>query len=231
VIEILRSRPLKNTIAVICIFFLMTIILFAPLQMFVYDLNTYKELYEKNNVYEAIDETDAEKLTISIIDYLKKGKEIKSFELKNNLPFFTENEISHLNDVRILIRNILYMFYTSITLFIIFLFLLSDKNKTKYLKRISIILISSSSVIIILILFLYFFSSDFIPLFERFHYIFFPQGNWAFPENSLLITLLPLNFFYEFFIKLLISSSIMAFILLLIGVIVYVLSSRKKYIM
>lgn len=35
---------------------------------------------------------------------------------------------------------------------------------------------------------------DFAGLFTVFHHLLFPQGNWAFPANSLLICLLPTNF-------------------------------------
>jgi len=227
-IEILRLRFLKNIITVICIVFLIIIIFLAPFRIFVYDIDTYKELYKKNGVYESISETDAENLTMSIIGYLRNEKEIKRFELKDSRSFFTTDEINHLADVRILIKDIIYILYVSTVFLIIFLVLLSEKNKAGFLKRISVILMSSSSIVIILLILLYFFSNNFIPLFEGFHYIFFPQGNWAFPENSLLITLLPLGFFYEFFIKLLISSLIFGIVLLIVGIIFYILSIRKN---
>jgi uncharacterized membrane protein len=74
---------------------------------------------------------------------------------------------------------------------------------------------------------LYFFGNNFISLFENFHYIFFPQGNWAFPEGSLIITIFPFGFFYDFFFRLLLSSLLISIILLFAGVAGIILSNRK----
>ena len=69
-------------------------------------------------------------------------------------------------------------------------------------------------VLICLFVLLYFLGNNFWALFEKFHYIFFPQGNWAFPEGSLIITIFPFGFFYDFFFKLITVSLIIAGILL-----------------
>ena len=76
----------------------------------------------------------------------------------------------------------------------------------------------SSSVFIFFVLLLYFFGNNFLELFENFHLIFFPQGNWAFPEGSLIITIFPFGFFYDFFFKLILNSLIIALVLFALGI-------------
>lgn len=197
-IEIIRNKSIRKTIAVISAICILIIIFLSPLQAYIYDIETYMDLYDNNNVFSIIEKDEAVKLTKGIIGLLKNGDNIEEFKLKSKLPFFTLNEISHLYDVRTLVQKFLTTFYISTLLFIICIILIIQKNYLLFLKNISYIFIFSSCIVIFIILLLYFFSNYFIILFEKFHYIFFPQGNWAFPEGSLLITLLPLNFFYDF---------------------------------
>lgn len=226
--EIIKNKPLAKALAVLCAVLLVIIIFLIPLRAYIYNSGTYMNLYEKNDVFSEIDKDDAIKLTAGIISLLRYGSNIDEFRLKSSYSFFTSDEISHLYDVRILIQKFLITLYACIVLFLIFAFLIIQKSVLSYLKNISNIFIGSSCIVILLILLLYFFSSNFIFIFERFHHLFFPQGNWAFPEGSLLITLLPLNFFYDFFIKILVTAMIISVILLLTGIIFYIIYRIKS---
>lgn len=106
------------------------------------------------------------------------------------------------------------VFYISIALFVLLTILLVEKKPKKILKNISLTVLISTSVLICLFILLYFLGNNFWALFEKFHYVFFPQGNWAFPEGSLIITIFPFGFFSDFFFKLITVSLITAGILL-----------------
>ncbi len=226
-IEIIRNKKLKKIIIALSSVILSFIILLIPLRLNVYNEKTYTDLYKKNGVFNEINENDALKLTSGIIRLLKKGEKIEIFDLKSNFSFFTNDEINHLYDVRTLIQKILMLLEISMVFFFIFLVLLIQKNIFLFLRNISLIFIFSSCFVFFLITLLYFLSSNFISIFERFHLIFFPQGNWAFPEGSLLITLLPLNFFYDFFVLLLKVSLIISATLLLSGLTGFIISKRN----
>ena len=206
---------------------IIVVILFSPLLFYIFNSNYYQALYEKNGVYGYIDKEDTVKLTGQLFDFFKDNKEFKPFLLKNNLPYFTQSEISHLEDVRVLFNKIFLAYYICLGLTIVSIALLIEKNKKKFLKNMSVLLIIPSAILIFLLLILFLFGQNFLPLFDKFHTIFFPQGNFAFPADSTLITLLPLGFFTDFFEKLVISASIISFALIVVGITISLI--LKKY--
>jgi integral membrane protein (TIGR01906 family) len=149
-------------------------------------------------------------LTENVYDYFKYKRDFETFELKGNIKFFNETEISHLNDVRILLKKILTVFYISVALFTLLTILLIEKKPKRFLKNVSLSAMISSAVLICLFILFYFFGNNFWALFEKFHYVFFPQGNWAFPEGSLIITIFPFGFFSDFFFKLITVSLVIS---------------------
>jgi integral membrane protein (TIGR01906 family) len=222
---------MKNSLKKLIIFVgtvsLIVVILFSPLMFYIFNSNYYHALYEKNGVYNYIDKEDAFKLTGQFFDFFKENKDFKPFTLKNNLPYFTQNEISHLKDVRVLFNKIFLVYYICLGLTIVAIISLIERNKKNYLKSLSILLIIPSAILIFLLLLLFFFGQNFLPLFDKFHTIFFPQGNFAFPPDSTLITLLPLGFFTDFFEKLVISAAIISFALIITGSSISII--LKKY--
>lgn len=94
----------------------------------------------------------------------------------------TQNELSHMFDVRrlILIGGVLLGFSLS------FVMSFFDRNLSKLASRVGLVFIG---------LFLVFFFVDFNTLFGYFHEVFFPMGNWSFPANSLIIQIFPEEFF------------------------------------
>ena len=163
---------------------------------------------------------------MDVFDYFKYKSDFEPFDLEGNIEFFNSNEISHLDDVRSLLKNILTFFYVSLILLLVLCFLLFEKNYPVFFKNISLVAIISSSSMFLILLVLYFFGNNFIALFENFHYVFFPQGNWAFPQGSLIITIFPFGFFYDFFFKLLVTSLMISAILLVAGIAGVIISTR-----
>lgn len=205
---------------------MVVVIIFSPLLYYVFNINYYLSLYEKNGVFEFVDRQDAIRLTKGLIGFLKDKEDFKPFILKNNLSYFTTEEISHLGDVRILFNKIFLTYYICLGLTLIFIAVLFEKNIKNYLKNISVLLMLPSAILISLLLILYFFGQNFLPLFDKFHLIFFPQGNFAFPEDSTLITLLPLNFFNDFFTRLVTSSLLFAAVLIITGAVIFIISKK-----
>ena len=139
---------------------------------------------------------------------------------RSSVAFFTENEISHMVDVRNLIFKILLLFYGSLLVLIVLLILLLilERKHARRLRGTGLVLVISSSAVLFLFIILYILSMNFSHLFDNFHLIFFSQGNFMFDSNSLLITLFPFNFFYQYFTRLVISSIVLSFIFLFIGI-------------
>lgn len=108
--------------------------------------------------------------------------------------WFTPNEIDHLDDVRRLIYFSRITLILSLLLLALLWFLHRRRHTTfKFLKHLkSMSLLSFWGSIIIVIFFFLFWEFAFV----SFHQLFFPQGNWAFPADSLLINLYP-NIFWQ----------------------------------
>ena len=221
---------LKKAIVIINSILLIIIILISPLSYYIFNFDHYNSLYEKNGVYKVLDNIDVLIITESVFNFFKYGTEFKKFELKSNIDYFTDNEISHLEDVRILLIKIFILYYISIFLIVILTILLIEKNILKFFKNIGLIFTVSSASVIIMLIILYFLGNNFPDLFENFHQIFFPQGNYTFIWNSLIITIFPFGFFYDFFIKIVITAFIISIILFIIGISVIIFFRIKKEI-
>ena len=109
---------------------------------------------------------------------------------------FTNAEISHLDDV----YNLVHMAKTLWLLSLIALVLAFLINRKHLQNQFILSLRSAAKLCLILcsciLLFLLFaWNSAFI----TFHQILFPQGNWAFPADSLIITLFPEIFWQTIF--------------------------------
>jgi integral membrane protein (TIGR01906 family) len=160
----------------------------------------------KNNVYKSIEQEQTSLILDNLLNFFK-GEE--------SLEYFEEKEKSHLQDVKVLINKFFFVLNISFIVLIICVLVLFFLDK-KYLKEnyLKIIFLSGlCSFALLALLFLAGF--NFSISFEGFHKIFFPQGNYAFPESSLLISLFPETFFLSFFKRLLLSSGIIAILLML----------------
>jgi uncharacterized membrane protein len=172
-----------------------------------------------------VDREDAKILTLQVYDFFRHQGGFEPFALKGDLEYFDSSEIDHLYDVRDLFDQIFVVFLISTVLFVLLVFFMIEKNVLRFFRNFSLVFLISSSVLISLLGLLYLLSSNFPYLFENFHFIFFPQGNWQFPEGSLIITIFPFGFFYDFFFRLVITSFIIAGVLFAAGLIVFISTS------
>jgi uncharacterized membrane protein len=139
--------------------------------------------------------TENQQITIDFLD----GKSELSLD-------YGEKEISHLKDVQGVMQRMNNVFYLSIMVLLVIIYFNRNNKETviKLIKYGSLSSLISLSVKLILVIF------GFSSLFTIFHKVFFQQGNWTFPENSLIIQTFPIEFFitisYKIFILALIIS-------------------------
>ncbi len=127
---------------------------------------------------------------------------------------FTENEKSHMEDVRFLLNiGTIFIGFLSLIIGIYFLYLYY-KNKSFDYRTLTISgyisLVFIGFILISVLL-------DFQWTFQVFHEVFFPQGNWQFPVDSLLITLFPREFFIQMSYTYIVSTIVLSSILIAKG--------------
>lgn len=152
---------------------------------------------------------------------------------------FTINEISHMRDVRFLFNlfRTIFVLFTVLLLMGVIYFVLEKRKlkqerlrkkenqkalkhlKTKELKLnkqvlyfVNSLKIGSIFSLVFLVLLVLLVLINFTASFDVFHRIFFPQGNWIFPYDSLLITLFPSSFFFSMAKKIIIINSVVVVI-------------------
>lgn len=212
--------------------FLSIIIIFAPLSYYIFNSGHYRFLYEENGVFDRLDREDVLQMTEKVFDFFKyrgslEGQVRFADPAISSMAFFTPEEISHMEDVRMLLQKIFISFYGSVIIFFLVVILAIEKDYRKFLKKTGMIFIFSSSFTVLLFLMLFFLSSNFTFIFERFHRLFFPQGNYSFSASSLLISMFPLGFFNDYFICLVRGSMILTAIFLITGIVFMVISGSK----
>ncbi len=174
---------------------LIPIILFGSFQVLAFDINYYDKLF---NVYESDSRLEnSHYLGLNIIRFFNYGSELSS-------PF-DQNEISHMKDVRNIFSALRLIFAVSIAILLVHI--ISSIKEEKYLSIVKDLnkgaVYSFIAVILLAIL-----AIPFNLFFSVFHNVFFPQGNWTFPQDSSLIMLFPQEFFQRALTDILILAAI-----------------------
>lgn len=138
-----------------------------------------------------------------VVDYLKNGKELTSY---------SSVEMIHMQDVKRLIDDVNFIFYSLSFVFILLISYLVYK-KERFFKEITKGCLLTILIIFILGLAFYF---NFEKLFYYFHIIGFSNNYWMLEEGSLLLKQFPIDFFYNFVFNLLFRSLIIALSVLII---------------
>jgi len=107
----------------------------------------------------------------------------------NKSTHFIQSEVSHLHDVHVLF--VFFYLLGLINLLLLYLFFRKKRlKKSKYLGALSgIALVSVFSMVF------------FQVFFDTFHNLLFPQGNFAFPFDSILIQTFPPSFWFLQFLE------------------------------
>jgi hypothetical protein len=236
---IFKTNKLKNITILINSIFLIIIIIFTPLAYYGFNLNFYNNLYENNGVFSVLDRDDVLNLTRNLFNFFRyratpennisKSSVRYADKSISSVAFFKPEEINHLNDVRKLLCKIFILYYLSIITVILLTILLIKKDVFKFIKSIGYIFTASSSAVLFIMAALFVFGKkNFWGLFENFHLMFFPQGNYIFSQDSLIITLFPFGFFGDFFIKLVKCSLALSIAVLILGIICLNISKIKR---
>lgn len=130
-----------------------------------------------------------------------------------NLNRFTKNEQSHMLDVRHLVDTMLIICLGGLVVwFLLFRKLKKSEQLTSLLSPFLAMYTLGGLTSL--------FAKDFTNSFEVFHKIFFPQGNYAFPFNSLLIQTYPEKFFF--------AMTLSAACLFILSSLIVVLAIKKE---
>ncbi len=143
-------------------------------------------------------------LTIQTLNFLTN---------RGQLPeIFSENEIDHMSDVAQLVRKGFYtlvlVFIILLIIYIFFKFLGSPEVFYSLFRGGAVFSMIFLFILALLILI------DFTVNFLYFHNIFFPQGNFIFPANSLLVQIFPERFFKEIIIYIFMGATILGGIII-----------------
>jgi uncharacterized membrane protein len=155
--------------------------------------NNLINLYSTNETYIQIDQNVTRYVT--------------GFDGTLDAPF-NRNEQSHLEDVRkiIFIEEIIYV----ILLVSLLVFIMTGQvHPIRQMKVATLIMV----IFIFLLLFLMNFFNEF---FTIFHKVLFPQGNWMFPSDSLMIQIYHEIFFEKFFFHTILTTGAIIIILFII---------------
>lgn len=149
----------------------------------------------------------------SFHDKSNEMNEIISLLFQNqDTNILTQNEKSHMLDVKNLLMISRIYLLTTITLFLI---LVNKKIiTTKILNKSSITSLITLTLLGALI------TTNFSSGFKAFHEIFFPMGNYTFAQSSTLIQLFPQEFFFQ-------TAIISMAISIIISTTTYVLTKKK----
>ena len=154
------------------------------------------------------------KVVLGLSDLTENQQETMNFldgdELNLN---YTTSEFSHLEDVKSVMNFIDYLFYLSLII-ITFIITYYKRNKEQLKKLFKY---GGITTLVTVGLILLFALISFNSTFTIFHRIFFPQGNWIFPSDSLLIQTFPIEFFMGISLKMFLLSLVLGSIFTLIS--------------
>lgn len=210
------NKKITIIISIILILNLIFIIYLTSFNINTFNQRFYEKEFEKYDIYNEFPNKDIDKINSDLLLYLKGERDNFNKEL------FNQDEINHLEDVKILIQKINVFYYLTLIVLIFLIMILFLLNKKYFLGNLSIILFFSGLLTLFSIIFLLvLIKLNFDNVFTIFHYIFFPQGNWLFSSSNNIIKLYPTGFFYEITKKIFITILIYANILILAAILLF----------
>jgi integral membrane protein (TIGR01906 family) len=208
-----HNSPEQKILVIISIILLVFILLAASFFMVFFDRSFYDKEFKKYGQYDELGIVGVQKTVDYLINYLtSENTEIN--EIKEFVGF-TPEEKAHLIDVKRIINSVKWIGIISFILLIaaiIRLYTLKDFGNN--IRR--ILVIGSVSALAVLII-LFVISLNFPTFFEGFHRLLFPQGNYTFPADYLLIKLFPEALFRDYARKMFFHIGILSLILFFLG--------------
>ena len=203
----------QKILVIASIIFLVLIIFSASFFMVFFNRSFYNKEFKKYGQYDELGTMGVQKTVDYLINYLTS--ESTEIETVQELNAFAPEEKTHLADVRQIIHWVKIIGIASLILLIGAIIRLSRlKDFRPSLKRIFVYgSISTFAVLVILFII----SLNFPSFFEGFHKLLFPQGNYTFPADYLLIKLFPEGFFNDYARQMFFHTLIMSLIFFFLG--------------
>jgi integral membrane protein (TIGR01906 family) len=194
----------EKTILCISIVAAVYLILAISLFLVLFDKGMYDKAYSKYGAYEKVGVEGVRYTTDNLLHYLTgEDSNIAHYDLN----VFSAKEQDHLKDVHWVIRITKYLAIISLAwIGWITYYKLKTSEGKKFLRKAALYTAYSGIITLMILAIL---GINFTWFFEMFHKVFFPQGNYSFPADSLLIIMFPEGFFRDFAIKIVIHAMVM----------------------
>ena len=215
------NKYLRQTLIVIQNFSLFISAILGIIFYNCFNLNFYKNFYLRENLAPSINTTDDELInnTINLLEYLTNKAEL-------NTTWFSEKDILHMKDVRVL-----YNVSFNLMIFFIIIFILSTILIALVYKNYAMFYITKTfnktllAFILLVIILASIISYNFTSFWIKFHQLLFTNDLWLLsPEESNLIKMVPEQFFIS-----LITTIILHILILFVSLLVVNNIFKKKF--
>ncbi len=171
----------------------------------------YQKQFLTYGTYGRVQQADA--INRQVLAYLQDS----AFEVPAIEPF-SQRELDHLLDVKIIIQRVLQLFDAFIIIAGVSSVLLYLSSKHPFFEAGKILLYTGFSALGVAALFLLM-ALLFSVSFDAFHQLLFKPGSWIFLQSDYLIMLYPFGFFKGFFLTLIMESVLAGISLVAAGII------------
>ncbi|WP_314160851.1 TIGR01906 family membrane protein [uncultured Gemella sp.] len=215
------NKYLRQTLIVIQNFSLFISAILGIIFYNCFNLNFYKNFYLRENLAPSINTTDDELInnTTNLLEYLTNKAEL-------NTTWFSEKDILHMKDVRVL-----YNVSFNLMIFFIIIFILSTILIALVYKNYAMFYITKTfnktllAFILLVIVLAGIISYNFTSFWIKFHQLLFTNDLWLLsPEESNLIKMVPEQFFIS-----LITTIILHILILFVSFLVVNNIFKKKF--
>ncbi|MBU2561920.1 MAG: DUF1461 domain-containing protein [Nanoarchaeota archaeon] len=218
-------KPIITALVLVLSLSTAAMIYFSNIKAIAFDQDLYEKEYQKFDIRSQFPpETNLTRETAILLDYLEHGTGTIDSD------FFNEREKTHLVEVRALFRLVTQMLTIAVWISIISMMLLitSVKRHASHLphqegfeyskKIISGMLIGIGSAVDAIAVAFMALAFTFSVAFYKFHEMFFKTDTWLLnPATDNLIRMFPEPFFYDLFVRIVLTSVIFATVMLVIG--------------
>lgn len=190
-----KKKQVRLVVLVIALVF---IVVWSSFAHFLFNKSFFLKEYKKNGTYDVIPENLSAAVTDNLFRYFQNQEELR---------YFSDEERSHLADVKVII-GVGYLIYAIAIIAAVFCVgLIFRRNLGKkrifhyagasrdffaHLSLASLVTVGLVAVVLAVSLI-----GGFDAIFTAFHHVFFPQGNYSFPDYYPLIVLFPGKFFED----------------------------------
>jgi integral membrane protein (TIGR01906 family) len=209
---------MRNAAYLIPVISLCFIVFIGNYQFLLHDESFYTGLLEKHGSYDRVE--GAGKIHSLFLEYISDDSVLFGKDVG-----YTDREISHLRDVKVLMQGFNWAWWIALVLLFASLLVLIIMSSSLFSMLQRFFLLSGVSILgsgLVLIVG----SLLFIPLFHVFHVLFFSSGTWVFSSQDLLIRMYPWQFFRDYFVRIIIDSVLVGLVCVFLG---WLLGFRRQH--